>query len=215
MADWYYAKNGQQQGPISPAELKKLVASGEIGPTDLVFQEGGTQWVEASSVKGLFPPAGTNKPAPTPAPEPQPTPSRKTDATTSRKAEPAPVSPNDEGELPEDDYPPQRSIKKSGGMGDFLAFRSFITPTVVMIMFWLSVLGVLVYAAAIGMFGIAVLTQPNGAVTGIFFILGAILIIPFGVLIVRIYWEVLILFFRIYETLKDIHKELERARHER
>jgi hypothetical protein len=43
MADWYYAKDGERHGPVSPAELKKMAASGELEPTDQVFQEGGSQ----------------------------------------------------------------------------------------------------------------------------------------------------------------------------
>lgn len=37
---WHYAQDGQQQGPITPSELKSLAASGKIRPTDLVWREG-------------------------------------------------------------------------------------------------------------------------------------------------------------------------------
>jgi len=33
MAEWYYTKNGQQQGPVTPASLKDLAAAGELKPT--------------------------------------------------------------------------------------------------------------------------------------------------------------------------------------
>lgn len=54
MAQWHYSKDGQQQGPVSPEQLKQLAATGELQPTDLVWKEGMSQWVAASSIKSLF-----------------------------------------------------------------------------------------------------------------------------------------------------------------
>ena len=34
--NWYYEKAGQRQGPITEAELDRLLASGEINATTLV-----------------------------------------------------------------------------------------------------------------------------------------------------------------------------------
>src|SRR4051812_1167520 len=66
MADWYYAKNGQQQGPVNSAQLKQMASAGQIGPDDLVFREGGTQWVAASTVAGLQFGGGAAPPPPSP-----------------------------------------------------------------------------------------------------------------------------------------------------
>lgn len=41
---WYYAKDGQQMGPIEESELSSLVASRTIGATTLVWREGMPQW---------------------------------------------------------------------------------------------------------------------------------------------------------------------------
>lgn len=41
---WYYAKDGQQMGPIEDSELASLVTSRVIGATTLVWCEGMTQW---------------------------------------------------------------------------------------------------------------------------------------------------------------------------
>jgi hypothetical protein len=55
--EWHYTLNGQQApAPVSSAQLKQLAASGQLQPTDLVWQEGMTGWVPAGSVKGLFSP---------------------------------------------------------------------------------------------------------------------------------------------------------------
>ncbi|EIL97930.1 GYF domain-containing protein [Rhodanobacter thiooxydans] len=64
---WWYAKGDQRQGPYTAAELKALVASGQIAATDMVWKEGLANWVPASSVAGLFPSGGTGAPPPLPA----------------------------------------------------------------------------------------------------------------------------------------------------
>jgi len=52
---WYYAQDDQQLGPVSSAELRKLAASGQLAPDDLVWRDGMEDWVTARVVKGLFP----------------------------------------------------------------------------------------------------------------------------------------------------------------
>ena len=69
---WFYSKNGQQQGPVSPEQLKQLAAAGKLQPTDLVWKEGMSQWVAASSIKGLF----TAPSIPTPPALPPPIPAQ-------------------------------------------------------------------------------------------------------------------------------------------
>src|SRR6266446_10504904 len=52
---WYYSRNKQQQGPVSWEDLYRLAQSGEVGPSDLVWQEGTADWLKASRVEGLIP----------------------------------------------------------------------------------------------------------------------------------------------------------------
>ena len=52
---WYYAKNDQQLGPVSPAELKQLAATHLLLPEDLIWRDGMEAWAPAARVKGLFP----------------------------------------------------------------------------------------------------------------------------------------------------------------
>jgi uncharacterized membrane protein len=56
---WYYATNGQQQGPVEQDELFSLARDGKLKGNDLVWNSAmGNQWVRASTISGLFAPAG-------------------------------------------------------------------------------------------------------------------------------------------------------------
>jgi hypothetical protein len=53
--EWHYTLNGQPAAvPVSAVQLKQLAASGQLKPTDLVWQDGMLEWAPAGSVKGLF-----------------------------------------------------------------------------------------------------------------------------------------------------------------
>ena len=54
MAKWYYIVDGQETGPMEPAELKRLADSGHLKPHDKLRREDMTKWHQASDVKGLF-----------------------------------------------------------------------------------------------------------------------------------------------------------------
>src|SRR3954454_8085111 len=56
MAQWYYAKSGQQLGPVSAEDMQGLARSGALAGTDLVWSEGMSGWAEARTVAGLFAP---------------------------------------------------------------------------------------------------------------------------------------------------------------
>jgi hypothetical protein len=65
-SEWHYTQNGQPAGtPVSSAELKRLAASGQLLPTDMVWREGMANWVTAGSIKDLFP-AGSRAAEPAP-----------------------------------------------------------------------------------------------------------------------------------------------------
>ncbi|MEM9280749.1 MAG: CD225/dispanin family protein [Verrucomicrobiota bacterium] len=48
--DWYYASNGQQQGPVSEEQLTELVQQGAVKGTDLVWNESMTDWIPLNSI---------------------------------------------------------------------------------------------------------------------------------------------------------------------
>ena len=87
---------------------------------------------------------------------------------------------------------------KSEKVVDFIKFRKMITPMIIQVLFWigavLSVLGGLVtMATSFGRYG------GGGAQ-----FLGGLLVIVLGPVVVCIYCELLILFFRMNETLNEI-----------
>lgn len=87
---------------------------------------------------------------------------------------------------------------KSEKLIDFLKFRLMITPVIIQILFWVGavamiVIGLVIMAGSFGYYG-------GGGAS--FF--GGLLIIVFGPIIVRIYCELLILLFRMNETLSEI-----------
>ncbi len=51
---WYYARNDQQFGPVSAAELKQLADAGRLAPDDLLWREGMDAWSTAINLRGLF-----------------------------------------------------------------------------------------------------------------------------------------------------------------
>jgi hypothetical protein len=50
MAEWFLARDGQQFGPVSDVEFRKLVELGHLRPTDLVWREGLPEWKPASDI---------------------------------------------------------------------------------------------------------------------------------------------------------------------
>lgn len=61
MKKWYYKTDTSEAGPLSPSELKQLVADGEIQPDTPVSKDGLEQWIPAKRIKGLFASSQTSK----------------------------------------------------------------------------------------------------------------------------------------------------------
>jgi hypothetical protein len=56
MADrsWFFASQGQQQGPYPAAQLRDLIAKGIVTAATLVWSEGMADWQKAGDIPGLF-----------------------------------------------------------------------------------------------------------------------------------------------------------------
>ena len=52
-ASWFVARGETHQGPISSADLRRLLSIGEIGPGSLVWKEGMANWAPASEMPEL------------------------------------------------------------------------------------------------------------------------------------------------------------------
>ncbi|MDX2154985.1 MAG: GYF domain-containing protein [Hyphomicrobiaceae bacterium] len=67
--EWYLARDGQQHGPVSEPELRKIIELGYLRPTDLVWRQGWPDWQPATAV---LPPPGTARPVAPPPAAPKP-----------------------------------------------------------------------------------------------------------------------------------------------
>ncbi len=86
-------------------------------------------------------------------------------------------------------------------MSDFWAFRKMVTPVIIQILFWVGVIACVITGIILIGMGIKL--------PGDQLVLKGILLIIFGPLAVRVYCEILIVFFRINETLTEIKHVLE------
>ncbi|CAN7652020.1 DUF4339 domain-containing protein [Bradyrhizobium sp. LjRoot220] len=59
---WFYASNGQQQGPFPEAQLRDLITRGTVRADTLVWSEGMSGWQRAGEIPGLMP-AGSAPPS--------------------------------------------------------------------------------------------------------------------------------------------------------
>jgi hypothetical protein len=80
-------------------------------------------------------------------------------------------------------------------MNDFLAFRRMITPIIIQILFWIGAIGFFIG-------GIVTIATSKDADAGQ--IAGGIILMILGPVFVRIGCEMLILFFRMNETITEI-----------
>ena len=89
-------------------------------------------------------------------------------------------------------------------LGDYLSFKRMITPKIVNFFFWVGT--VISIVIGLGMFIVSLVNfNSTGILSGFFTIL-------IGPLLLRIYSELLIVFFRMNETLTDIAKLLEQKK---
>jgi hypothetical protein len=84
-------------------------------------------------------------------------------------------------------------------MSDFWAFRTMVTPVIIQILFWIGAVLCLIAGAIMVVYGA---TQSQGG-QGHYLWKGVLLFV-LGPLGVRVYCEILIIFFRINETLTEI-----------
>ena len=90
----------------------------------------------------------------------------------------------------------------------FISFERMVTPVIIKVLFWIGLIVSVIGGIVIFFGGIiqGISNNAFGTIIGAFF--GGPLVAILGVLVARIYCELLILFFRINETLTDIKKAL-------
>lgn len=87
-------------------------------------------------------------------------------------------------------------------MNDFLTFRKMITPVFIQIIFWIGVVLCVISGLTLMIAGAGSNYGGGGQ------ILTGLVTLFVGPLFVRVYCEILILFFRMNETLNDIRNEI-------
>lgn len=90
----------------------------------------------------------------------------------------------------------------------FFSFERMVTPMIIKVLFWIGMVASIITGLVIFFGGIisGISNNEFGTIIGGFF--GGPVAIILGFLVVRIYSELLILFFRINESLTDIKKIL-------
>lgn len=83
-------------------------------------------------------------------------------------------------------------------MKSFLSFDKMIVPVIIKVIFWLSMIGSFIFG--IGMIGYGIISSDGGIVE----IMIGILSFFVGPIIMRIYCEMLIVVFKMQESLVDI-----------
>jgi len=84
-------------------------------------------------------------------------------------------------------------------MSDFWAFRTMVTPVIIQILFWIGVVLCLISGAIMVIYGATYYQGGQGH-----YLWKGVLLFVLGPLGVRVYCEILIIFFRINETLTEI-----------
>ena len=113
-------------------------------------------------------------------------------------------------EYVEEEVAPSRTTakKKTGGVGDFLAFRRMVVPLVIQIVFWF-----LTGVSLLGYLAFFVISLLSGKLEVILSGLAMLVIgFPLSVLLIRMYCELIIVIFRMNDTLTNIHNELREQR---
>lgn len=81
---WFLARDGQQYGPITSLEMKKIIELGQLAETDLVWNETLTEWAPAQlAIDALTPPP--------PQPQPRPATELPPPVNPTRPTQPDPV----------------------------------------------------------------------------------------------------------------------------
>jgi len=91
---------------------------------------------------------------------------------------------------------------KEATMQEYLTFRKMITPAAIQVLFWIAVLTCVVFGL------VAIVRGASARVGGGPEVLSGILILILGPVAARIWSEVLIVVFRILDTLTEIRDKL-------
>jgi len=90
-AIWYFADGDEERGPVTEAQIRALVGTGNLKRDDLVWKEGMEDWTPAEEVPGLFGKEPAAPPVESPARGATPSEKRKVEPESAKRPERAPV----------------------------------------------------------------------------------------------------------------------------
>jgi hypothetical protein len=109
----------------------------------------------------------------------------------------------------EEEFVPRVAVRQrntGGGLGAYLAFREFLAPVVIQVVFWLLAVLIVIGGFQRG------LEMIDSRVTTIQILGGLVIVIgiPLMILSIRIYCEIILVVFGIYDRLGEINNALRR-----
>lgn len=184
---WYYTRNKQQQGPVSPEQLRQLAGAGQIGPSDMVWKDGMEKWMPANQIAGLFPGRHTPVTGKQPPPVEQAGPPQ-----PSVSIAPSPVP-----------------VTQAMTFLD-LDFTRYVTTAIVKWIWriWLILVGIGLIAGTV-----SILWQ-FPVLQAVLALIGLLLMWTLLTLAVRIWLETIAVIFRATEYLRDMNARSERLSHQ-
>jgi len=96
-----------------------------------------------------------------------------------------------------------------GKFSKYINFDEMITPVIIKIIFWIGVIACVIFGLITTFSGIAVMFSPFGGFEGFMMFIGGLLTIVLGVLGVRVYCELLIIFFKMPENLASLNRKVD------
>ncbi|QJW93594.1 DUF4282 domain-containing protein [Frigoriglobus tundricola] len=119
------------------------------------------------------------------------------------KPKPAAFEFDTDDEVDEPDVPRSHRRRRPQGnlIGDFLTFRLMVTPVVIQIVFWIGVLACLGFGISLIAAGLNTNDELRKKIS-VYVIAFGVLVMIAGPVVVRIYCELLIIFFKIHDELK-------------
>jgi len=205
VATWTVDKNGEQID-ASPEQIREWLDRGEINKYTQVFIEGNADWVNLGTVVHLLPQKRKIEPDPNGwgavvRPQ-QPTKPQRATLEPAVMVTPAAGAASTRASDATRSRIPLRSSSGSD-LSDFLNFRKMLTPLIVKIIFWLSVVG-FVLSGFVSIVG--GLQAIRGG--GLMMVLIGLGTLVFGPIVARIYCEILMVAFSINDSLADIRRAM-------
>ena len=182
--NWHVVIQGKGQGPFPLLTVQTMIKEGKVSKDALVWTPTMTAWTLWREVPAFAFLATADKPPESASQNPALSNQQQVNA------------PSRSFKIPLEIVPPN--------VWDYLSFKRMITPKLVTVFFWIGT--IISIVIGLGLFIISLVSiNSQGILIGFLTML-------LGPLIIRIYCELIIVFFMINETLTDISKTLEQKK---